>query len=78
MKRLFLTRIPCFFELLEKIYLDPETNRTRKGMVDTTRITPGDLTHRLPTRIRQLEKTYDLHSLSTDQLLELLGPEFRF
>ena len=78
MKRLYLTRIPCFFELLEKIYLNPKTGRPRKGIVPTGKIAPGDLTHRLPTRIRQLEKTYDLHSLSADQLLEFLGPEFRF
>ncbi len=77
-KRLYLTRIPCFFELLEKIYLDPATHRPRRGIVPFNRIVPGDLTHRLPTRIRQLEKTYDLHSLTADQLLELLGPEFKF
>jgi hypothetical protein len=77
-KRLFLTRIPCFFELLEKLYLDPQTNRARKGIDPTNQIVPGDLTHRLPTRIRQLEKTYDLHSLTADQLLDLLGPEFQF
>jgi hypothetical protein len=78
MKRLYLTRIPCFFELVEKIYRDPKTNRARKGIVDTTRINRGDLSHRLPTCIRQLEKTYDLHSLTADQLLDLLGPEFQF
>ena len=33
---------------------------------------------RFPTRIRQLEKTYDLMSLDADQLLELLGEEFSF
>ena len=78
MGRLYLTRIPCFFELLEKLYLDPKTNRARKGIDRTSKISPGDLPHRLPTRIRQLEKTYDLHSLTADQLLDLLGPEFQF
>ena len=33
--------------------------------------------HRFPIRIRQLEKTYDLVSLTADQLIELLGDEFR-
>jgi hypothetical protein len=28
--------------------------------------------------MRQLEKTYDLYSLSADQLIELLGTEFSF
>jgi hypothetical protein len=32
--------------------------------------------HRFPIRIRQLEKTYDLVSLTADQLIELLGDEF--
>jgi hypothetical protein len=34
------------------------------------------LVHRLPIRIQQLEKTYDLQSVSAEQLLELLGDEF--
>lgn len=78
MNRLFLTRIPCIFELLDTIYWDHENNRARKGIIDTTQVNRGDLPHRLPTRIRQLEKTYDLHSLTADQLLDLLGPEFQF
>ena len=38
----------------------------------------GDLTHRLPLRVRPLEMTYDLMSLTADQLIELLGAEFSF
>jgi hypothetical protein len=41
-----------------------------------SRITAGNLTHRLPQRILQLEKNYDLVDLSADQLIELLGEEF--
>lgn len=78
MKRLYLTRIPCFFEVLDRIYWDASAGRSRKGVVDTSRVAAGDLTHRLPTRIRQLEKTYDLQSLTADQLIELLGEEFQF
>ena len=33
--------------------------------------------HRFTIRIRQLEKTYDLQSLTADQLIELLGNEFK-
>lgn len=33
--------------------------------------------HRLPTRIKQLEMTYDLVDLTADQLLNLLGDEFK-
>ncbi len=78
MKRLYLTRIPCFFEVLDRIYWDDIAKRSRKGIVDTSRVAAGDLTHRLPTRIRQLEKTYDLQSLNAGQLIELLGEEFQF
>jgi len=77
MKRLFLTRIPCIFEVLDRLYWDSKRGRARAGIVGTRPLRPGDLTHRLPTRIRQLEKTFDLVSLDADQLIELLGPEFR-
>lgn len=77
MKRLFLTRIPCIFEVLDRIYWDETTSRPIQGIVGS-KTTIGDLTHRLPTRLRQLEKTYDLYSLNADQLIELLGNEFVF
>ncbi|MFH1923831.1 MAG: hypothetical protein ABIP48_28565, partial [Planctomycetota bacterium] len=77
MKRLYLTRIPCIFEVLDRLYWDEETGKARRGIVTPSRVKPGDLMHRLPIRIRQLEKTYDLVSLSADQMLELLGEEFQ-
>lgn len=77
MKRLFLTRIPCIFEVLDRIYWDEGRGRARPGIVGTHAAKPGDLTHRLPIRIRQLEKTYDLMSLNADQLIDLLGTEFQ-
>lgn len=77
MKRLFLTRIPCIFEVLDRLYWDAERGRSRRGIISPGKVSPGDLIHRLPTRIRQLEKTYDLQILSADQLLELLGDEFK-
>jgi hypothetical protein len=75
-KRLYLLRIRCLFEVLERLYWDAERGRPRSGCVDSQRVRPGDLTHRLPSRIRQLEKTYDLLDMTADQLLELLGDEF--
>lgn len=75
--RLFVTRIPAIFEVLHRLYLDDTTKRPRRGMFGT-KVVAGDLTHRLPTRIRQLEKNYDLMSLNADQLIRLLGPEFAF
>jgi hypothetical protein len=77
MKRLFLTRIPCIFEVLDRLYWDDKRGKARRGIVDSRTVKPGDLVHRLPIRIRQLEKTYDLFSLNAGQLLELLGNEFQ-
>lgn len=77
MKRLFLTRIPCMFDVLDRLYWDERRNRPRPGITGT-KVRAGDLTRRLPLRIRQLEKTYDLMSLTADQLIELLGEEFSF
>ena len=78
MKRLFLTRIPCIFEVLDHLYWDEQRGRARTGMVTRASIKAGDLIHRLPIRIRQLEMTYDVFSLTADQMIELLGEEFQF
>lgn len=77
MSRLYLTRIPCFFEVLDRLYWDLARGRVKRGVANQKAPKPGDLTHRLPMRIRQLEPTYDLNSLSADHLLELLGSEFK-
>ena len=77
MKRLYLTRIPCIFEVLERLYWDDERGKRTQGIVTRATVKPGDLIHRFPIRIRQLEMTYDLQSLSADKLIELLGNEFR-
>lgn len=76
-KRLYLTRIPCIFEVLDRLYWDEEAGKPVRGIVDPRNIRPGNLMHRLPIRIRQLEKTYDLQSLNADQLLQILGDEFQ-
>jgi hypothetical protein len=73
-----MTRIPCFFEVLDRLYWDEKRGRARPGVTHFGKVTAGNLAHRLPIRIRQLEKTYDLHSLTADQLLLLLGEEFSF
>lgn len=77
MKRLYLTRIPCIFEVLDRLYWDNGRGRARIGIVDERNVKPGDLRHRFPIRIRQLEMTHDLQSLTADQLIELLGVEFQ-
>jgi hypothetical protein len=72
-----MTRIRGFFDLLDLLYLDPLTGKAKRGVVDAKVIRPGDLRHRLSTRIRQLEVTHDLTNLTAEQLLNLLGDEFR-
>jgi hypothetical protein len=76
-KRLYLTRIPCMFEVLDRLYWDERRGKARAGISSPRELIRGDLIHRLPIRIRQLEKTYDLFSLNADQLIELLGDEFQ-
>jgi hypothetical protein len=76
-KRLYMTRIPCIFEALDTLYWDETISRARTGMVSPGTVKPGDLMHRLPIRIRQLERTYDLVSLTADDLIDLLGAEFK-
>ena len=53
MKRLYLTRIPCIFEVLDRLYWDESRDRPRPAMA-TPRVRAGDLTHMLPQLIRQL------------------------
>ena len=77
MKRLYLTRIPAVFEVLDRIYWDENRGKARPGMTEFDKVRPGNLVHRFPIRIRQLEKTFDLQSLSPDQLIDLLGTEFQ-
>jgi hypothetical protein len=77
MSKLYLTRIPCIFEVIDRLYWDPERQRVRSGVLGPWPGSPGDLRNRLPLRIRQLERTYDLVSLDAGRLLALLGDEFQ-
>ena len=75
--RLALLRIRGLLALLDVLYLDTGTGRAKPGIIDPRVVRPGDLRHRLPARIRQLEVTHDLTNLNAEQLLNLLGDEFR-
>lgn len=77
MGQLYLTRIGCIFELMEWLYLDARTGRAKRGITNIGDPRPGDLMHRLPRRIQQLQRTHDLNVIDADQLLRLLGAEFR-
>ena len=75
--RLFFQRISGLLPLLDLMYYDPLRNAAKPGIIDARVTKPGDLVHRLPARIRQLEVTHDLTNLNAEQLLNLLGDEFR-
>jgi hypothetical protein len=77
MNKLFIIRIPCIFEVLDSVYWDDTTQKARKNITGSV-VRRGDLSNRFPRVIRQLEKTYDLQSLDTKQLIDLLGEEFDF
>lgn len=65
MKRLYLTRLRCIFEVLERLYWDPVRRKPRSGITGS-KVIAGNLRYRRPQRISQLEKTYDLMSLNAD------------
>jgi|GEM_PF-2006165 len=75
--RILLFRLKGLYRLMDLLYRDPSTGKPKKGIVDTRVVKPGDVRHRLPARIRQLEVTHDLTNLTAEQLLNLLGDEFR-
>jgi hypothetical protein len=75
--RMFLSRLRGIGDLVDLLYRDPVTGKAKTGAVDPQTIRPGDLCHRLTARIRQLEVTHDLTNLNAEQLLNLLGDEFR-
>ena len=73
---LYINRIPCVFEVIDRLYWDVRRGCPKSGMIDADR--KGSLKYRLLPRIRQLERNFDLPRLEADELLELLGKEFSF
>ncbi len=77
MRGLYVARIPCIFQVLDQLYWDESRGRARPGIAGGNKVKRGDLEHRFMIRLRQLEKTYDLLSMNANQLIEILGDEFR-
>jgi hypothetical protein len=75
MGRLYLIRLAPVREIMDRLYYDKERGKAKRGII-SKKEKPGDLRNRLPIRIRQLQKTYDVAGLTGDQLLDLLGSEF--
>jgi hypothetical protein len=76
MGRLYLVRPPAVQALIDRLYFDPIRGRAKRGIIPT-KAKPGDLRNRLPVRLRQLLVTYDVAGMECDDLLELLGDEFK-
>lgn len=76
MGRLYLLRPPSVQALIDRLYFDPVRGRAKPGII-SKKAKPGDLRNRLTIRLRQLLVTYDVAGMACDDLLELLGDEFK-
>lgn len=76
--RLYLLRLQCVREVADMLYFDSVHMRPKPGIsLKKQNAKPGDLRNRLPARIRQLQKTYDLAAMNGQQFLNVLGEEFK-
>jgi hypothetical protein len=77
MSKLYLMRVPAVREVIDKLYFDGNSGKPKRGLFPKREgAKPGDLRNRLPVRIQQLQKTYDISALDGQRLLSLLGAEF--
>jgi hypothetical protein len=60
-------------EAIDQLYWDAKRKRPKRGATTTSR--PGNL-RRLITVVQQLDFNYDLHGMRTEEILQLLPPEF--
>ena len=60
--------------VLDTLYFDTKTFRQKRGAVSDAG--QRGVLRRFMTVIDQLDRTYDLHSMKADQILDLLPPEF--
>lgn len=75
--KLYLMRLGPVRSVVDKLYIDETTGKPKRGLFNKREnAKPGDLRNRLPIRLLQLMKTYDVAGVSAEQLLELLGKEF--
>lgn len=71
-KREFL-RLPGALAAADLLYFDAVRNRVKRGI--TNRKKPGNI-RRLRDVVRQFNRTYDLHSMTGDQVVSMLPAEF--
>lgn len=72
--RLYVIRAPSIAETVERLYFDSHAGGPKRGATSERR--KGNLRSRLPIRVAQLQLTYDVEGMSSDQLLDALGEEF--
>ena len=68
----FITN-PSIVEVADALYFDKSKNKPKAGTQSKTR---GGSLFRLITVIQQLELTYDLYSMNSEEILQLLPEEF--
>jgi hypothetical protein len=76
LSKLYLLRVRGIREAIHELYQDKNTGKIKRGLFSTKKPKKGDLRTRLPARIQQLRRTYDIDAVSGAVLLDLLGPEF--
>ena len=75
--RLWVMRVSTLREAIDRLYFDNDRRAVKRGAVSGRSPASGDLRHRFFSRVVQLRLVYDIESLTVDQLLDLLGDEFR-
>jgi hypothetical protein len=73
--RLFLVRVPAIRHAMDLLYVNPVTGQMKKGALGEAR--PGNIRKRLPIRVRQLSRTFDIYAVDGEGLIGLLGSEFQ-
>jgi hypothetical protein len=72
--RLFLLRVPAIRQAMDLLYVSSTTGRIKKGALGESK--PGNIRKRLPARVRQLRRTFDVYAVDGEGLISLLGAEF--
>lgn len=73
--RLYLLRVPAIREAMDRLYFDVVKGQIRRGFLSKNP-RGGDIRNRLPSRIKQLRRTFDVEALGADGLIQLMGEEF--
>lgn len=73
--RQFIISYKNIVEAINKLYFDTRTNNPKRGVQSRTQA--GNI-RRFVSIIQQLELTYDIYSMTSEQIIDLLPPEFNY